>query len=99
MRAFKTTVSLVVPIDRANVDTDAIIPKQFLKSIRRTGFGPYLFDEWRYQDRGEPDKDCTNRPLKKDFVLNDPKYKGAKILLTREKFWLRLFQRTCTVGA
>ena len=86
MRAFETTVSLVVPIDRANVDTDAIIPKQFLKSIRRTGFGPYLFDEWRYQDRGEPDKDCTNRPLKKDFVLNDPKYKGAKILLTRENF-------------
>jgi len=86
MRAFKTTVSLVVPIDRANVDTDAIIPKQFLKSIHRTGFGPYLFDEWRYQDRGEPDKDCTNRPLKNDFVLNDPTYKGAEILLTRENF-------------
>jgi 3-isopropylmalate/(R)-2-methylmalate dehydratase small subunit len=86
MRAFKTTTSLVVPLDRANVDTDAIIPKQFLKSIRRNGFGPYLFDEWRYEDRGEPDMDCTNRPLKKDFMLNDPKYKGAQILLTRENF-------------
>ena len=86
MRAFKTTTSLVVPVDRANVDTDAIIPKQFLKSIRRTGFGPFLFDEWRYEDRGEPDMDCSNRPLKKDFVLNDPKYKGAEILLTRENF-------------
>ncbi len=86
MRAFKTTTSLVVPLDRANVDTDAIIPKQFLKSIRRNGFGPYLFDEWRYEDRGEPDMDCSNRPLKKDFMLNDPKYKGAQILLTRENF-------------
>ncbi len=86
MRAFKTITSLVVPLDRANIDTDAIIPKQFLKSIRRTGFGPFLFDEWRYEDRGEPDMDCSNRPLKKDFVLNDPQYKGAQILLTRENF-------------
>ncbi len=86
MRAFKTITSLVVPLDRANIDTDAIIPKQFLKSIRRTGFGPFLFDEWRYEDRGEPDMDCSNRPLKKDFVLNDPQYKRAQILLTRENF-------------
>jgi 3-isopropylmalate/(R)-2-methylmalate dehydratase small subunit len=76
--------SRVVPLDRANIDTDAIIPKQFLKSIRRTGFGPFLFDEWRYLDRGEPDMDCTNRPLNPDFVLNQPCYQGAQILLTRE---------------
>ncbi len=86
MRAFQTITSLVVPLDRANIDTDAIIPKQFLKSIRRTGFGPFLFDEWRYEDHGEPDMDCSHRPLKKDFVLNDPQYKGAQILLTRENF-------------
>jgi 3-isopropylmalate/(R)-2-methylmalate dehydratase small subunit len=86
MRAFQTITSLVVPLDRANIDTDAIIPKQFLKSIRRTGFGPFLFDEWRYEDRGEPDMDYSHRPLKKDFVLNDPQYKGAQILLTRENF-------------
>ncbi len=86
MKAFTTLNALVAPLDRANVDTDAIIPKQFLKSIRRAGFGPYLFDEWRYLDRGEPDMDCTNRPLNKDFVLNLPQYKGAQILLTRENF-------------
>ncbi len=86
MRAFQTITSLVVPLDRANIDTDAIIPKQFLKSIRRTGFGPFLFDEWRYEDRGEPDMDCSNRPLKEDFILNDPHYQGAQILLTRENF-------------
>lgn len=86
MKAFTTLTALVAPLDRANVDTDAIIPKQFLKSIRRTGFGPYLFDEWRYLDRGEPDMDCTNRPLNKDFVLNQPQYQGAQILLTRENF-------------
>jgi len=73
-------------MDRANVDTDAIIPKQFLKSIERTGFGPNLFDEWRYLDRGEPGQDCTHRPLNPDFVLNDPRYAGASILLTRENF-------------
>ena len=78
--------SRVVPLDRANVDTDAIIPKQFLKSIRRTGFGPFLFDEWRYLDRGEPDMDCTGRPLNPDFVLNQPCYQGAQILLARENF-------------
>ena len=86
MRAFTTLTALVAPLDRANVDTDAIIPKQFLKSIRRAGFGPYLFDEWRYLDRGEPEMDCTNRPLNKEFVLNQAQYKGAQILLTRENF-------------
>lgn len=86
MQAFTTLTALVAPLDRANVDTDAIIPKQFLKSIRRAGFGPYLFDEWRYLDRGEPDMDCTNRPLNQDFVLNQPQYQGAQILLTRENF-------------
>ena len=86
MQAFTLLNGLVAPLDRANVDTDAIIPKQFLKSIKRSGFGPYLFDEWRYLDHGEPDMDCTNRPLNKDFVLNQPQYKGAQILLTRENF-------------
>ncbi|QPK62177.1 3-isopropylmalate dehydratase small subunit [Methylomonas sp. LL1] len=86
MKAFTTLTALVAPLDRANIDTDAIIPKQFLKSIRRAGFGPYLFDEWRYLDHGEPDMDCTNRPLNKDFVLNQPQYQGAQILLTRENF-------------
>jgi len=86
MRAFKKITAIVAPLDRANVDTDAIIPKQFLKSIQRTGFGKYLFDEWRYLDKGEPGMDCTNRPLNKDFVLNDENYKDAKILLVRENF-------------
>jgi len=86
MQAFQKITATVAPLDRANVDTDAIIPKQFLKSIRRAGFGPYLFDEWRYQDIGEPEMDCTNRPLKKDFVLNNPDYQGSEILLTRENF-------------
>jgi 3-isopropylmalate/(R)-2-methylmalate dehydratase small subunit len=86
MQAFTTLTSKVMPLDRANVDTDAIIPKQFLKSIRRSGFGVFLFDEWRYLDRGEPEMDCTNRPLNQDFVLNQPQYKNAQILLTRENF-------------
>lgn len=86
MRAFTVLKGLVAPLDRANVDTDAIIPKQFLKSIRRAGFGPFLFDEWRYLDRGEPDMDCTGRPLNPDFVLNLPQYQGAEVLLTRENF-------------
>ncbi len=86
MKAFTTLTALVAPMDRANIDTDAIIPKQFLKSIRRAGFGPYLFDEWRYLDRGEPEMDCTNRPLNNDFVLNQSQYKAAQILLTRENF-------------
>jgi 3-isopropylmalate/(R)-2-methylmalate dehydratase small subunit len=86
MKAFKQVNGLVCPLDRANVDTDAIIPKQFLKSIKRSGFGPYLFDEWRYTDQGEPGMDCTNRPLRKDFVLNQPRYQGAQVLLARDNF-------------
>jgi len=86
MQAFNQLTSLVAPLDRANVDTDAIIPKQFLKSIKRAGFGPYLFDEWRYLDHGEPDMDCSFRPINTDFVLNKPEYSGAQILLTRENF-------------
>jgi 3-isopropylmalate dehydratase small subunit len=86
MKPFKPIDGLVCPLDRANVDTDAIIPKQFLKSIKRSGFGPYLFDEWRYADIGEPGMDCSKRPLKKDFVLNQPRYKGAQILLARDNF-------------
>jgi len=86
MQAFTTLTGLVAPMDRANVDTDAIIPKQFLKSIKRTGYGPFLFDEWRYEDRGEPGMDCTNRPKRADFILNQPRYQGAQILLARENF-------------
>lgn len=86
MKAFETFRGVVMPLDRANVDTDAIIPKQFLKSIQRTGFGPNLFDEWRYLDHGEPGQDCSGRPLNPDFVLNDPRYAKAEILLTRHNF-------------
>jgi len=86
MRAFTSLTSKVIPLDRANIDTDAIIPKQFLKSIKRSGFGPFLFDEWRYLDRGEPDMDCSNRPINASFVLNNPDYKDGEILLTRENF-------------
>ncbi len=86
MEKFADFTGKVCPLDRANVDTDAIIPKQFLKSIERTGFGPNLFDEWRYLDAGEPGRDCSDRPLNKGFVLNDPRYAGASILLTRENF-------------
>lgn len=86
MDKFTVHEGLVAPLDRANVDTDAIIPKQFLKSIRRTGFGPNLFDEWRYLDHGEPGQDCSTRPLNPDFVLNQPRYQGASILLTRKNF-------------
>ena len=86
MRAFRYINSKVIPLDRANIDTDAIIPKQFLKSIKRSGFGVYLFDEWRYLDRGEPDMDCTHRPLNPDFILNKPSAFRARILLTRENF-------------
>lgn len=75
-----------MPLDRPNVDTDAIIPKQFLKSIKRTGFGPNLFDEWRYLDHGEPGMDNSQRPINPDFVLNQPRYQGAQILLARENF-------------
>ena len=86
MEKFTTLNGLVIPIDRSNVDTDAIIPKQFLKSIKRTGFGPNLFDEWRYLDYGEPDQDSSGRPLNNDFVLNMPRYQGAQILIARENF-------------
>jgi 3-isopropylmalate/(R)-2-methylmalate dehydratase small subunit len=86
MQAFTRLIGLVVPIDRPNVDTDAIIPKQFLKSIKRSGFGPNLFDEWRYLDKGEPDQDSSKRPLNPDFVLNQARYQGASVLLARENF-------------
>jgi 3-isopropylmalate/(R)-2-methylmalate dehydratase small subunit len=86
MKAFTKIDGLVCPLDRANVDTDAIIPKQFLKSIKRSGFGPYLFDEWRYKDHGEPGMDCSTRPLNQDFVMNQPRYKGAQVLLAKENF-------------
>jgi 3-isopropylmalate/(R)-2-methylmalate dehydratase small subunit len=86
MQPFETFRGVVMPLDRANVDTDAIIPKQFLKSIQRTGFGPNLFDEWRYLDHGEPGQDSSNRPLNPAFVLNDPRYAKAEILLTRHNF-------------
>jgi 3-isopropylmalate/(R)-2-methylmalate dehydratase small subunit len=86
MKAFTQHAGLVAPLDRANVDTDAIIPKQFLKSIKRSGFGPNLFDEWRYLDVGEPGMDNSKRPLNPDFVLNQPRYQGASVLLARENF-------------
>jgi len=86
MDKFTVLKAIVAPMDRANVDTDAIIPKQFLKSIKRSGFGPNLFDEWRYKDVGEPGVDNSKRPLNETFVLNQPRYQGAKILLARENF-------------
>lgn len=86
MQKFTIVDGLVAPLDRANVDTDAIIPKQFLKSIQRTGFGPNLFDEWRYLDHGEPGMDNSKRPLNPDFVLNEARYQGASVLLTRKNF-------------
>lgn len=86
MEKFTVHSGLVAPLDRENVDTDAIIPKQFLKSIQRTGFGPNLFDEWRYKDVGEPGMDNSKRPLNPDFVLNQPRYQGASILLARRNF-------------
>jgi 3-isopropylmalate/(R)-2-methylmalate dehydratase small subunit len=86
MEKFVQLNGLVAPLDRANVDTDAIIPKQFLKSIKRSGFGPNLFDAWRYKNHGEPGMDNSKRPLNADFVLNQPRYKGAQILVARENF-------------
>ncbi|MGY0195580.1 3-isopropylmalate dehydratase small subunit [Leptothrix sp. BB-4] len=86
MQAFTVLKGLVAPMDRANVDTDAIIPKQFLKSIARTGFGPNLFDEWRYLDKGEPGQDPASRKPNPDFVLNQSRYQGASVLLARENF-------------
>lgn len=86
MKAFTTLKGIVAPMDRANVDTDMIIPKQFLKSIKRTGFGKNLFDELRYLDEGQPDQECTGRPLNKDFMLNQSRYQGSSILLARQNF-------------
>ena len=86
MEKFHSCNGLVAPLDRANIDTDAIIPKQFLKSIKRSGFGQNLFDEWRYLDHGEPGMDVTQRRLNPDFVLNQPRYRGAQVLLTRANF-------------
>ena len=86
MKAFTQHTGLVCPLDRANVDTDQIIPKQFLKSIKRTGFGPNLFDEWRYLDIGQPGQDNSTRPVNTEFVLNFPRYAGASVLLARENF-------------
>ena len=86
MRKFLVEEGLVMPLDRANVDTDFIIPKQFLKSIKRSGFGVNLFDEHRYLDKGKPDADNSNRPVNKSFVLNQSRYKGCRILLARKNF-------------
>ena len=86
MKKFTSISSIAMPLDRANIDTDAIIPKQFLKSIKRSGFGPNLFDEWRYLDHGEPGMDNSNRPINPDFVLNNSTYSKAQILLTRRNF-------------
>ena len=86
MQKFTQHQGIAAPLDRANVDTDMIIPKQFLKSIKRSGFGPNLFDELRYLDEGKPDQDCSGRPLNPEFVLNQPRYQGCSILLARENF-------------
>ncbi|WP_372737533.1 3-isopropylmalate dehydratase small subunit [Neptunomonas sp.] len=86
MKSFTKVTGIAAPLDRANVDTDMIIPKQFLKSIKRSGFGPNLFDELRYMDEGQPDQDCAGRPVNPDFVLNQARYQGAAVLLARENF-------------
>ena len=86
MEKFEKHTGIVAPLNRANVDTDMIIPKQFLKSIKRTGFGQNLFDEWRYLDVGQPGEDCSNRPVNKEFVLNFPRYNGASVLLAQQNF-------------
>jgi 3-isopropylmalate/(R)-2-methylmalate dehydratase small subunit len=86
MKSFTVLQGVAAPMDRANVDTDLIIPKQFLKSIKRSGFGPNLFDELRYLDQGEPGQDCSGRPLNKEFTLNLPRYKDAAVLLARDNF-------------
>jgi 3-isopropylmalate/(R)-2-methylmalate dehydratase small subunit len=86
MEKFETLTGIVMPLDRPNVDTDAIIPKQFLKSIKRSGFGPNLFDDWRYLDQGEPGMDNSVRPVNPDFVMNQPRYQGAQVLVARENF-------------
>ncbi|MGY8869134.1 MAG: 3-isopropylmalate dehydratase small subunit [Pseudomonadales bacterium] len=86
MKSFTKVTGIAAPLDRANVDTDMIIPKQFLKSIKRSGFGPNLFDELRYMDEGQPDQDCAGRPLNTEFVLNQDRYQGAAVLLARKNF-------------
>lgn len=86
MEAFKTVKGVVLPIDRSNIDTDAIIPKQYLKSVARSGFGANLFDEWRYLDHGEPGQEHSNRPINPNFVLNEKRYTGAEVLLARSNF-------------
>ncbi len=86
MEKFVKYSSTIIPIDRSNVDTDAIIPKQFLKSVEKSGFGDNLFDTWRYRDQGEPGQDCTGRPLNEDFVLNHESYRDGRILMARENF-------------
>lgn len=86
MKVFTQNKGIVAPLDRANIDTDMIIPKQFLKSIKRSGFGPNLFDELRYLDEGKPDQDCRQRPINPDFVLNQSRYAGTSVLLARENF-------------
>jgi len=86
MERFTKYTSVMIPIDRSNVDTDAIIPKQFLKSVERSGFGDNLFDAWRYLDQGEPGQDCRDRPLNPDFILNQKVYREGKVLLARENF-------------
>lgn len=86
MEKFEKHTGIVAPLNRANVDTDMIIPKQFLKSIKRTGFGQNLFDEWRYLDVGQPGQDCSNRPVNEEFVLNFPRFKGASVLLAQQNF-------------
>ena len=86
MERFTKYTSVIIPIDRSNVDTDAIIPKQFLKSVERSGFGDNLFDAWRYLDQGEPGQDCRDRPLNPDFILNQKAYREGKVLLARENF-------------
>ncbi len=86
MEPFTTYTGITVPLDRANIDTDLIIPKQFLKSVKRTGFGPHLFDQIRYKDEGQPGMDCSKREIQDGFILNQPRYQGATVLLTRENF-------------
>jgi len=86
MEKFEKFSGIVMPLDRANVDTDAIIPKQFLKSIKRSGFGVNLFDDWRYLDTGEPGMDNSQRPVNSEFILNQPRYQGASVMLARENF-------------
>ncbi|OUS32380.1 3-isopropylmalate dehydratase small subunit [Gammaproteobacteria bacterium 45_16_T64] len=86
MEKYQKYTGIVAPLDRANIDTDQIIPKQFLKSIKRTGFGPNLFDEWRYLDEGLPEQDCSQRPLNPEFVLNQERYKGVSVMVARKNF-------------